>query len=216
MKKLLVSAAAISSALSTARGQITYVDPSPDAGISPGQSLYFDFDNGTYSTSSSLTGWDARIRTYWASYYDYNVGSDIYRDESYAAGRNGWEFAQTMGYASRLSAGASLAFSDGVDWVFLETYNNGPWANDTGADTVFLGLKNDSSSMQAWIGVRYHDAADRFTLESFAIAPSSTGMTAGMVSAVPEPMETAAVMALLAGGAAAYHRRRQEDTQPQG
>ena len=197
MKKLLLGAAAVSASISAAKAQINYVDI-PDQTLASGEGIYFDFDGGT--ASSFLTAYsDFRI---------YFGGGDTVRAETAVYG-GVWQVATSVSRAARYVYGASLAFS-GLQSSAEFTYGTaGQWVDDPGTDTAFLAVQNATDFRKVWIGVKFSDADNEVTVESFGVAPQSVALKAGEgMAPVPEPAETAAVMALLAGAAAMYRRRQ--------
>ena len=121
---------------------------------------------------------------------------------------DGWRVATANSSVARYDYGDALSFAGiGSNLGSLETSGAGNWEGDTGAETKYVALRNPGADLNAWIALRYDDAANSITLESFAVAPGSAPLAAGK-TAVPEPAATAAVMALLGGGAAIWSRRR--------
>ena len=197
MKKTLLTTAAATVAVPLAQGAITFHDLG-DQTITPGVSLYIDMDSGT-SSGSSFAGYDFYI------FFENNETLDIFDVSD-------WKSARTGAYTTRLSYGDSLAFSYFGNAGYLENADTGYWQGDTGTETAYIAAQNISDLRKAWIGVRYDDENHSLVVESFAVGSDSDTLTAGMGAPVPEPAETAAVMALLAGGAAAFHRRRKLKT----
>ena len=203
MRKLLLTAAAVSAAAPALRAQITFYDIPDQTITGPGGAIFLDFDNGGYGfTSGAVPGFDHKI--YFSSWRD--------GEEVQAVG-SPWQAARDAYYlAARYTFGAEMSFSRDASRSYLQriytyednVYKYGNWANDTGT-TTYLGSRNYLDNREAWIAIEYDDAANTLKVLSFAVAPGSANMTAG---AVPEPAETAVFMAMLAGGAAVYHRRR--------
>ncbi len=123
-----------------------------------------------------------------------------------------WNLALTSeGKARRFSFGDTLDFSmSAPGWKEADNVNNNStWSGSEAGQTYYLALQNPTLSKDAWIALEYDDLGDKLTILSWAVAPSSMNMTAGQTP-VPEPAETAAVMALLAAGAAVWRKRRQK------
>jgi hypothetical protein len=199
MKKTLLTAAAVSATIPMARAQVAYHEINQVITGGAGQ-LFIDLDTGTFA-NTFFSGSDFRF---------YFTSGNTENPQSV----NGlWETAQSGGYAARYTSGAAMALtsmsSRGYFEYNYEDTHSGNWQGDTGAATAYLGIKNWQDLREGWVGIRYNDAANTITVESFAWGQPSDNLTAGQVP-VPEPAETAAVMALLAGSAALYHRRRQQ------
>ena len=197
MNRALLTAAAAVGALPVAQGAISFHDIADVTLDSAGEHLYFDFDAETVSTS-------------------YTVEYDFYFNKKndgrmYLFGINDWDTAGTLIGSSfipyRYSLHDGLAFSSTAGVLHFNSNNEGPWHGDAGSETKYVALRNSNDGREAWIGVRYNDTAGSLVIESFALGGPSDNMTAGQ-TAVPEPAETAMLMALLAGGAAAWNRRR--------
>ena len=199
MRKLLLTAAAVSAAAPALRAQITFYDI-PDQTITFGTALYLDFDGGsTLWSNSDFAGRD--------------VGFNFTGAEAPRAFGGYWDLGQANDYLTRYAFGAEMSFAAHQTPSYFEkiyddgygaTEERGNWKNDAG-EIAYVGALNWSDNREAWVAVQYDDLAGTLKVLSFAVAPGSANMTAG---AVPEPAETAMFMALLAGGAAVYHRRR--------
>lgn len=200
MKKLIISASAASTVVPAVLGQ--HYDIADQVLATGSSSLYIDFDAGTFS-STSFAASDLRL------YF----GSGIL-DFPAANPEGDWGVAVNSSggsYTRRYSYGASMDFSftKTINSSILEVFGTGEWEGQDGSVTSYLGLKNVADQREVWVGIRYNDAANTLTVESFAVAPGTADMLAGEIpAAIPEPAEAGAVMALLAGSVAVFHRRR--------
>ena len=191
--KLLAAAAVSASLTPSARAAISYFNIE-DQVLTPDNTLFFDFDNGLFQLNGGIPPEaDVKIRfpTTEYQYINFQNNSD-------------WRIADNGSYYSiRYLQGAAMDFNSLQMSAYIEFENSGPWDGDTGVK-AYLGLRNTVDNREAWIGLLYNDALSSLTITDFAVAPGTDNLTAG---AVPEPMETGILMALLAGGAALYRRR---------
>ena len=198
MKKLVLSASAASTLVPAALGQ--HYDIADQVLATGSSSLYIDFDAGTFSSTAFAA---SDIRVYFgAGNLEFPA---VNPDGNWGVAVN----SSGGSYTRRYNYGASLdfTFTKTVNSSILEVFGTGEWEAQTGASTSYLGVKNLTDQREVWIGIRYNDAANSMTIESFAVAPGAANMSAGQV-AIPEPAEAGALMALLAGSAAVYQRRR--------
>lgn len=195
MKKTLLATAAVTVSATVPGVQAQVAHHQINQVITGGAGeLFIDLDTGAFS-NTFFSGSDFRF---------YFTSGNTERPQSV----NGyWETAQSGGYAARYTFGAALGLTSMSSRGYLDENGDGNWDGDTGASTAYLGIRNWQNNREGWVGIRYNDTANTINVESFAWGQPSDNLTAGQVP-VPEPAETAAVMALLAGSAALYHRRR--------
>lgn len=198
MKKLFSNVAIAVGVAPLAEGAITHYQIS-DQVLTPGDTLFIDFDNGAIQLNGTLPGAaDIKLRFVNSSYQYINTQNASF-----------WRVAADGSYFSvRYAYGAAMNLASVENLGYLEFEGGGNWVGDTGATTAYLGLRDINDSREAWIGIRFNDAGDTITVTDFAVAPGADNMTAGLTP-VPEPAATGAVMALLAGCAGLYHRRRE-------
>ena len=199
MKKLALSASAASTLIPVAAlGQ--HYDISDQVLSLGASSLYIDFDAGTFSSTAFAA---SDIRVYFgAGNLEFPA---VNPDGNWGVAVN----SSGGSYTKRYTYGASLdfTFTKTVNSSILEVFGTGEWEGQNGTTTSYLGVKNMVDQREAWIGIRYNDAANSMTIESFAVAPGSANMLAGHAP-IPEPAQAGAVMALVAGAAVMYRRRQ--------
>jgi hypothetical protein len=206
-----VAAAAVSGA-SVAQGAIVYFDVSPDKTLS-GATGSFNIGNinlsgdGSYDTSFSGTRFASEYIT---TEKPRIIGTNL------QVAYNG-----TVGFATALTffaEDATINASSG-SWTsaayFDSNYSSGSnndWRNGN-PTTGFVGLRIDAGSGNynyGWAQYVYNDVSNSLTLLDFAFESSvNTAIVAG-ATAVPEPANTAMLLAAGAAGVAAFRRRRRE------
>jgi len=162
----------------------------PNETITSTESLFVDFSTGT---TSSVSGEPNDILFDFAG-----------NPEKPAISRYGeYTIATTGNYVARYDAADALNFTNTTTSARFESDSpNGPWA---GGATGYAAVQNLVTSKEIWLHIDYDDANNTLTLLSFAYTDASDNMTAGQI---PEPAQTAALMAVIAGSAAAFRRRR--------
>ena len=164
----------------------------PNETITAGESLYVDFSAGTTSNSSGGSD-DIRL--------DFSSGES---EKPAISSFGNYRSAYAGSFVARYDAGDALNFTNTTSSVKFE-YNDtgGPWA---GGAIGYAAVQNLVTSKEIWLHIDYNDVNDTLTLLSFAYADASDNITAGQQ--IPEPAQTAALMAVIAGSAAAFRRRR--------
>jgi hypothetical protein len=196
----------LAAAVPSAEAQVVATTVTSGGTISAGQSLYFDLGEsggpGSWSTSN-FGGADFRL-----SFYNGFIGPNSAKPMIYNV--SGGAVAQDPPYwVKRLalndSVGSSLTWNTGALYFNYHSSASSPWsAGQRGY--VGLRLGSGATTEYAWADVQY-TAGQQLTLFSFAVQTSpNTAIPAG--STVPEPKQTALVMALLAGSVGLYHRRQ--------
>jgi hypothetical protein len=210
-----VAAAAVSGA-SVAQGAIVYFDVSPDKTLSGGTGS-FDIGNislsgnGSYSTSAA----DVRFTTNYSNSEKPRVTTSGIQVAT-SGTVDEWNVASALSFFSEdtsISASASLNWSS---YGYFDSNNgvgtNTDWRNGN-PTTGFVGLRIDAGSGNynyGWAQYVYNDVSNSLTLLDFAFESSvNTAIVAG-ATAVPEPANTAMLLAAGAAGVAAFRRRRRE------
>lgn len=202
MRKLFLTALSLVTAVSVVQGQIDYHDISDFVFVPANSDLSFDLETGTFTFDNPAAGRDVGFG------FAFNLSEWLYMSDN---GEN-WSLASSSGAVRRFSFGEALDFSQTTTgWLQADNPGDtGTWSGSAAGVTYYLALRNITDSKDAWIGVEYDDLGDKFTIQSFAIAPISENMTAGETSPVPEPAETGAVVATLMAGAMIWRKRRQQ------
>jgi hypothetical protein len=190
-KRSLASLAAIPLA-TTAHGAITLVDVT--LGIT--DSLHFDFDGGTFATTSQAGYTDVSL------FFNYGV---TYGESEKPVAANGgawvWKVEQSGGFVHLFDIGATTTDSSTDNIAYLEHKNDGP--GEGGFTNKAIAFTDGSNAAYALMS--YDDIANQMTIHHFDTA---AGQTTIQVEAIPEPATSAALMALLAGGATVFQRSR--------
>jgi hypothetical protein len=112
------------------------------------------------------------------------------------------------------SSGFAIAgpFSAGTLIDGSTTFSNPTFGITLNPGTNYFGFSfTDSSTRYGWISSSFSTDGTNstVTLNGWGYENTGAGILAGQTSAIPEPANVAAGLALLAGSAAMWHRRRQ-------
>ena len=202
MKHFLTKTIAASTAAAPlAHGAIVVTDVNETIGIAENSSetLFVDFSAGAFSPTQ-----DGHDISLFFAFSNSEKPSLNILNTSYAVAIPHDTF-NLVRYNFGDSIDASYSSNSNAFFYFAnENNNSGNWINDVGGSSGYVALQNTSTSKEIWIEIDYDDEADTLDVIRFAYADASDNITAGQV---PEPAQSAALMALLAGSAALFSRR---------
>lgn len=222
MKRFLLTTTTVSAVVPVACAQVGYheINQTIRATGSP-REIYIDLDTGAFS-NSTFSGAELSFAF---------IGAGTEKLKSISTG--GWYVAAGSPSSDPRYAYDSMAkhFGTGDSGsVVVSVPRNSGYLENPDATTAFykgywdyfeplpgfLALEN-SDGRKAWVRLDYNDTGhatpsrnNTLDVISFNVGSSGYDLHFGEVTPtpVPEPAETAALMALVAGGVAVYHRRR--------
>ncbi len=200
----------------SAQAQAVAFHPTSGNVISPGLTtnrLFIDFD--TFKISHSLiSSSDSQLSVAAGGSYADGVTADVSADNIAAVFVDGITIAQRLNASYPVNSALTFGPSQ---YAYLNSYSYDVpafWANAVGS---FIGLKftaNDAQVHYGWLQVNTNADASEVTLLGFGYNQTpGASILAGegteyVPVAVPEPISSAALLALGAAGLVAYRRRK--------
>lgn len=196
MKKIIASTVAASAIAPLSNAQVFYYDI-PDQTVTNADSFLLDFDTGSYAYGS-LADYDVFF-----SFESANTEKPLTSGHG-----DSWRVMIDKDDAIRLNLGDEIDADIENEGIGIGGSIEGSgWDGDVGGNVAYVGYVNTFTDQEAWVGVDYNDAGNTMTITDFAYGAAGVQLTAG-TAAIPEPAESAVLLALAAGSAALFSRRR--------